>query len=287
MISGWRQQGRSINPELSRQATSSQYLGSTLTTASGGGYCIPASPHMFEFMFQIVSILAAQGKEVAVLMLSYDLAPTGVYPRQLQQAATLLNHVLLNLKFAPSNIILAGDSAGSNLAIGLLSHISHPHPSTTVPVPKVELQENFRAAVLISPWTSFDTSDDSFVRNAYKDCVGSEPCKQWSAAWIGDAWPHKVSSDYYNQPGTAGESWWEGLRVDKVLVVAGGEEVLVDGIQRFAGTLTASLGPDKVELVVVPGEYHDQPSIDLQFGYTEKQEGEQAKLIKRWIGSKL
>lgn len=240
---------------------------------------------MFEFMFQVVSLLASQGKSVAVLMLSYDLAPTAVYPRQLQQAAALLNHVLLDLKVAPSNIVLTGDSAGANLVIGLLSHISHPHPSTVVPIAKVELHENFRAAVLISPWVSFDTSDDSFTRNANKDCIGVGAGKQWSSAWIGEAWPHTQISDYYNQAITAPESWWEGLKVDKALMVAGGEEVLVDGIKKFAAKLIAGAGADKVEFVVVPDEYHDQPSIDLQFGYTE--DGQQAKLIKSWIGSKL
>jgi len=242
---------------------------------------------MFEFMFQIVSLLSSQGKSVAVLMLSYDLAPTAVYPRQLQQAAMLLNHVFKNLKIAPSNIILTGDSAGANLSIALLSHISHPHPSTTLSIPKIEIQENFRAAVLISPWVSFDTSDDSFARNANKDCIGTVAGKQWSTAWLGEAWPHTQISDNYNQGITAPASWWKDLRVEKVLLVGGDEEVLIDGIKKFAGQLIASLGPDKVELVVIPGEYHDQPNIDLQFGYKEKDEGQQAKLIKHWIGSKL
>jgi len=47
------------------------------------------------------------------------------------------------------------------------------------------------------------------------------------------------------------------------------------------------MGPSKVELCVVPGEYHDQAVIDLTFGYKEKDEGGQAKKIKGWIASKL
>jgi hypothetical protein len=68
---------------------------------------------------------------------------------------------------------------------------------------------------------------------------------------------------------------------------------LVDGIVKFEGRLRRGLAsgekgtPGKVELLVASGEYHDQPSLDLQFGYAEKDEGEQARLIKRWVGSKL
>ena len=36
------------------------------------------------------------------------------------------------------------------------------------------------------------------------------------------------------------------------------------------------------------GEYHDQPSLDIQFGYTKPEdEGKQARIIKEWISSKL
>jgi hypothetical protein len=46
-------------------------------------------------------------------------------------------------------------------------------------------------------------------------------------------------------------------------------------------------GEDKVELVVSEGGYHDQPYLDLQLGYKERDEGQQAREIKRWIESKL
>jgi hypothetical protein len=46
-------------------------------------------------------------------------------------------------------------------------------------------------------------------------------------------------------------------------------------------------GEDKVEFLVAEGEYHDQPSVDIQMGIKEKDEGLQAREIKRWISSKL
>jgi acetyl esterase/lipase len=254
----------------------------------GGGYVFPPPLEMFEFMFQIVDALKSKGKNAAVLMLSYDLAPGAIYPRQLQQASALLHHVLTKLEISPSNILLTGDSAGANLALSLLSHISHPHPSTSLPIPAIQLSAPLRGVVLISPWISFDTSATSFTTNKYKDCIGPIAVKQWSSAFMGCPWPHTSANDYYNQAITAPESWWEGLKVEEILVVAGEEEVLIDGITEFDGKLRRGVGDgSKVEFVVAKGEYHDQPSLDLQLGYSEKDEGEQAKVIKGWVSSKL
>jgi len=46
-------------------------------------------------------------------------------------------------------------------------------------------------------------------------------------------------------------------------------------------------GEEKVDFLVAEGEYHDQSSVDLQLGTKEKDEGLQAREIKRWISSKL
>jgi acetyl esterase/lipase len=244
---------------------------------------------MFEFMFQIITLLKSRGKNVSCLFLSYDLAPGRVYPRQLQQGAMLLNHAISTLSISPKNIILTGDSAGANLALGLLSHISHPHPGLNgVDVPKVDLKgEKLKGAVLISPWVSFNLDDESWKRNEYKDVLCKPAGQQWSSAFVNHPSPIDPASDYYNQAITAPASWWEGAMVEEVFIVAGEEEVLVDGITEFAGTFGKGVGESRVEFKVFEGEYHDQPSIDLHMGYKESQEGEQAKAIKGWIASKL
>jgi len=81
------------------------------------------------------------------------------------------------------------------------------------------------------------------------------------------------------------------LAVDEICVLCGSEEVLRDGIVEFEGKLREGLGKGKgkgkVDFTVVKGEYHDQPNIDLQLGYKEKDEGGTARLVKSWIASKL
>jgi acetyl esterase/lipase len=140
-----------------------------------------------------------------------------------------------------------GDSAGGNLLLALLSHISHPHPSTSLSIPRISLTTPFRSAVLNSPWISFDLHTDSFKRNEYKDCITTEVGKKWSGAWLACPWPHKLASDYYNQAITAPLEWWDRLMVKEVLVLAGEEEVLVDGIKDFAQRLS-KLAPSPTPL---------------------------------------
>ncbi|KAH7420210.1 Alpha/Beta hydrolase protein [Cadophora sp. MPI-SDFR-AT-0126] len=280
------------NSEILEDGTQAHWLGSSkaeklLLNFHGGGYVVPASPEMFEFMFQIVDLLNKNGKNVACLMLSYDLAPGAVYPRQLQQASMFLNHVVNKLLIEPNNIILSGDSAGANLALALVSHISHPHPSTTLPIPKFSVSSPFRGLVLISPWVSFDLTYPSFAKNEYKDLITTNAGMEWSSAFLACPWPHTSASDYYNQAITAPSSWWKDIPVQEVFIVVGDEEVLLDGITKFERQFTEGFGEGKVEFKVFEGEYHDQPSIDLQLGYKESQEGETAKAIKGWIVSRL
>jgi acetyl esterase/lipase len=216
-----------------------------------------------------------------------DLAPTAIYPRQLQQAAALLSHATTKLQISPSDIVLTGDSAGANLCIQLLSHLSHPHPSRTLSIPPLALAAPLRGAVLISPWVDFDTKTPSFLANQGKDCLSQQAGRQWSTAFMGCPWPHTAAADYYNQASSAPSSWWKDLQVENVLVVSGAEEVLLDGIVKFESKLREGLGKDRVEFLIAEGEYHDQPSLDLQIGYKEKDEGLQARKIKSWIASKL
>lgn len=77
--------------------------------------------------------------------------------------------------------------------------------------------------------------------------------------------------------------------MDEICVLCGSEEVLRDGIVEFEGKLRSGVakGKGKVDFTIVRGEYHDQPNIDLQLGYKEKDEGETARLVKSWIASKL
>lgn len=163
-----------------------------------------------------------QRESVAVIMLSYTLTPEARYPRQLQQGVELLRYLTTNLGKDPSDIVLAGDSASGNLALAVLSHISHPHEA----VPALELSRPLRGVLLLSPWVSPNTMSSSFTTNKLKDTLVALVLDRWIDAFMGSAPP-----DNYNQPYRAPAEWWKDLRAEEILVVAGAHEVLVDSIR--------------------------------------------------------
>lgn len=71
--------------------------------------------------------------------------------------------------------------------------------------------------------------------------------------------------------------------MQEVLIVAGKNEVLVDGIRKFVETLRGA--KKELTVLVAEGESHDAPIMDLQLGYREP--GEQSRLIRSWLGSRL
>lgn len=165
---------------------------------------------------------------VNVLLLGYTCAPEAQYPTQLCEAVELLDNLINAQRRRPQDIILAGDSAGGNLALALISHILHPHPD--VPT-KIHLDEPLRAAVLVSPWVDFDVNQTSFDRNVNTDYLTKVVGACWSGAFMGSAKPDK-----YNQPKLADAAWFKNVDsvVGDVLIWGGGGEVLIDSIEKFA-----------------------------------------------------
>ena len=172
---------------------------------------------------------------VSSILLAYTTAPGAQYPTQLSQAAELLDHLITNQGRKPSDIILAGDSAGANLALALISHILHPHPDVAA---KIQLRVPLKAVVLISPWVDFDPNQSSFNRNVQTDMIDKAAGTRWSGAFMGAAKP-----DEYNQPVLADKQWFKNLGdvVEHLMIWGGGGEVLIDSIDRIAWKLKEAL----------------------------------------------
>ncbi|KAI9646812.1 hypothetical protein NHQ30_004811 [Ciborinia camelliae] len=282
-----KQRGIEPSSETLEDGTQAHWIGKKgakklILNFHGGGYVLPASPEAVEFMFSLVDSAEQEGKSLAVLFLSYDLSPSVVYPRQLEQAAALLNHAIHTLNYLPSSIILAGDSAGANLVLALLSHIMHGHPNETIP--RVRLTEPLSGAVLLAPWVTFGTDSKSFQANKYKDLLDPTAIKLWSGEFQSSS-----PSDNYIEPLYSSPSWWTRLptAVTSILIIAGENEIFIDDIKAFAGKLQeveteAGTGSTGLELKVVENEYHDQPN----FGFGENTLGKvksQGWEIGMWI----
>jgi monoterpene epsilon-lactone hydrolase len=92
-----------------------------------------------------------------VLSFEYRLAPEHLYPAALQDTLAVWDH-LLYLGYGARDIVVAGDSAGGNLALELSLRL------------KAQGRRQPRALVLLSPWTDMTASGRS-----YQDCAAMDP----------------------------------------------------------------------------------------------------------------
>lgn len=181
--------------------------------------------------------------------------------------------------------MVGGDSAGGNLTLAVLSHILHPHPDPTIP--RVSLSAPLRATILISPWVSFDTTWESFRKNAGSDIFDARALKRWSQGFMGAA-----PSDAYAEPLTADPDWWRGLHglTSEALVWGGGGEVLIDGIREFywkikEGWVNGGGAAARFGLVVEPRAAHEDMIVHRLLGYTDAAPSE--KTIAKWLQARL
>ncbi|KAH7121059.1 Alpha/Beta hydrolase protein [Dendryphion nanum] len=204
----------------------------------GGGYSQSISEGYFHYWDRFLKEHngAGNGKSLSVLILSYSLTPEGRWPMQLREVAATLSYLIDVVGKSPSDIFIAGDSAGGNLVVATLSHLLHPHPD----VPTVKLAVPLRGALLISPWVSFRTDWDSYTRNLDTDML-VPGIRRWAAMLMNktntdpETDPGPVTGDSYNDALTNDTEWWQGMHhvVSDVFDWSGGDECLVDAIREF------------------------------------------------------
>ena len=220
------------------------------------------------------------------------LAPEYPLPTQLRQATAAVQH-LLDKGMSPSNIIVAGDSAGGNLALQLASLFLHPHPSLPLPPSpdprgadadpsSSESQQPFGGLLLISPWTEFGTNTPSYVRNSARDVIPMS-LYQLLADAVRPGVTHALR--YHFEPGLAPRDWWTGFgRVfPRVLVTAGEYEMPLDQIQASAAAISEEVQDTTV--FVLPGGVHED-FIDA-FASGEGGRGDDYKLVVSWLSKTL
>lgn len=71
--------------------------------------------HLNWWSGQVQPELQVANKTTAFLFLEYTLVPHGTFPVQFREAVEALDYVLSDLKRSPSDVVLAGHSAGGNM----------------------------------------------------------------------------------------------------------------------------------------------------------------------------
>ena len=248
----------------------------------GGGFNFAASLMHFDFFYRhIVQPFNESGHDVAFFFVGYTLTPCASYPTQLIQAAEALRYIIHGTKRPASSVMLGGDSAGGNLVLGLLLHLSHPHPDIepislkassntgdgnspgglpdiALDVDGVGFDNNatdgdtrdsangddtkLYGVILSSPWVSFSADWPSLPRNKRKDIIATKCLDVWSDAYLNGKQP-----DYWNEPLRTPIEWWKDVKTDQVLIIGGTDEVLVSAIEAFAKEFKVSKQTDKEE----------------------------------------
>ncbi|KAL6246123.1 hypothetical protein RBB50_007276 [Rhinocladiella similis] len=250
----------------------------------GGGFVMPGLPQHLDFLFRLVQW--SNGK-LAVFCNAYTLAPEGLYPLQIAESVETLRYVLSLPNRTPDTTMVGGDSAGGNLVCAVLSHISnHPHPRSDVVKP-FDLAGKLHGALMIAPWVTSDASQfKSMTEFVKRDVVNPTCANYWIDVYKGRG--KGVKDDEYTVPEQAPPSWWTGVKVSSVLMTAGAEEVLRDGITSFANKFKKGAGDDVLKLVVGKREIHDAPLYPLPESELDKLGDEcQEGAIKLWIKERL
>lgn len=234
------------------------------------------------------AIWMARKAGASTVILEYTLAPECVYPGQLSQAVAALRLLLRHRQ--PSEIILAGESAGGNIALSVMAHLQQPRPSVAALAfpPTAPADASFRGVLAISPRTANASTAPSFRYNDGKDFMSAESLAAITAVW-------RPENDVWAAPVLAETGFWKGIRADRVLLAVGGNEVYLDDICHVAKAVGANQVDinemevkgevekgynSRLQFIVCPGEMHCQASLDLGLGIFD---GHMTVGVAQWL----
>ncbi|PFH50201.1 hypothetical protein AMATHDRAFT_61538 [Amanita thiersii Skay4041] len=223
----------------------------------GGAYLLPMGEPALSFWKFIQQELAKQGINVGIAVLEYTLYPDAQFPVPLSQAVSGLKHLLEDLGVSPQHIQLAGDSAGGNLVLQVISHILHPVDN----VPRISLSTPLRGAYLVSPWVLLSDTQKYASYACTHDLWSYSTATKWGRAIVKDI-PDVYTP--YIQALKAPHTWFRGVDqvVDRVLMTTGDLDLLKDTITEFE-PLFRTHHPH-VELTIQRNGIHDGPFFDSQ-----------------------
>ncbi|KAJ5188329.1 Alpha/beta hydrolase fold-3 [Penicillium cf. griseofulvum] len=237
----------------------------------GGGFAMPAITAYFDFWLEMLNALNATGHDLAVFFPRYTLTPHATYPTQLRQAVEALRYIINETGRSPANVIIGGDSAGGNLTAATLLHLSHPHAE----IEPLDLSAPLAGAFTYAPWINFSTDWPSMKENQWKDIVTTSVLNRWSASYRADK-----PADNWNEPFNAPAEWWSDVRAKKILVLVGGDEILLSPIQEFVKKIKSVF--EEITVVVGEDESHDAPFYTMT-----KEQTQTGTELRQWLAARL
>lgn len=194
----------------------------------GGGYSTGSSLYARTLTGKL-----AMSTSMDVLSFDYRLAPEHPYPAATQDAMRVWDYLML-LGYGARDIILAGDSAGGNLALSLTLQL------------KKEERLLPRGLVLMSPWTDLTSSGKSHVSKAEIDPV-------LNAAYLADMIRNYASGQELDNP-LISPLFGDYDGFPPTYIQVGGNEILLDdSVMLYKKLLKANVS---VKLDIFKGMWH-------------------------------
>ena len=194
----------------------------------GGGYSTGSRVYA-----RTLTTKLAMSTSMDVLSFDYRLAPEHPYPAATEDAMKVWNYLML-LGYGARDVILAGDSAGGNLALSLALQL------------KAQKRLLPRGLILMSPWTDLTASGQSHETKAAIDPV-------LNAGYLAEMTGNYAAKEKLNDPFISplfGD--YEGF--PPVYIQVGENEVLLDdSVMLYRKLLHANVS---VRLDRVPGMWH-------------------------------
>ena len=210
------------------------------------------------------------------------LAPQAHFPIPLRQANDAIAFLFAS-GLAPENLQIAGESAGGNLVLQVLSHALHPLPS----IPLSPLASSFagehrpvKGAFLVSPWVIPRGSDaGSFHTNDKNDLRSKRTFLHWGLNIV-NAVP--LGERSYIEPSLSPMEWFQDAPrvIERFLVTAGEYEISRDDILAFANKHLSSC--KDVTVILQEQGVHVEPLYNFTED-TRDQDGEITSSILKWF----
>lgn len=202
--------------------------GRVLLYLHGGAWVYGWSAHYDAFVARLSSAARARA-----LCVDYRLAPGRPFPAALDDCLSAYTF-LLGQGVPPGRVVVAGDSAGGNLALALLLRLKE----IGLPLPA--------AGVCLSPVTDLYARGDSYRANQHSDVILPAAVVDFGAAAYAAG---RDLRDPYISP-----LYGDLSGLPALLVQAGGGEILLDDARAFASR-AVDCGVD-VTLSIAPGMWH-------------------------------
>lgn len=175
----------------------------------------------------------ARSTSMDVLSFDYRLAPEHPYPAAVEDVMKVWNYLML-LGYGARDVIVAGDSAGGNLALVLVHQL------------KKEDRLLPRGLVLLSPWTDLTSSGESFQSRAETDPVlNREYIDRMIEAYAGD---NNLENPLISP------LFGEFAGFPPTCIQVGEQEILLDDSVRLHEKMIRANVP--VQMEIFPGMWH-------------------------------